>query len=125
MSKVVFRKRQPECNVVTFDGKAYVYIALHPNEVEVAINGLRGNEEASQTYTAYEYDYNEFVTDEATAALVKENPEAYLDYVPLSMKTEAERIADAEQDVSNLSENISVLMDAIAELAAMIGGDEA
>lgn len=115
--KADFMEIQPSVQVKTFGGKSYVYIALNPEKKKRTFHDEQEPEDV------YEHDYNEFVTDDPSiAALAVKSPEAYLDYVPPAPKSDKERLDDAEAGVSELKSDNAIIMDAIAEIAELIGG---
>ena len=92
MKKLTFTEKQPEYRYFPLaDGKADVFIYNYIGE----ITETTGESEA----TVYEYDMNEFRVPQNLIAedMVKANPMKYLEYKPISVPTDHERLEAMEQ----------------------------
>lgn len=83
--KARFFTQQEPVKIVSMDGKTYVFLCLNEEEKVETFPELANSEGTEQT--SYEYDYAEIVEDDGVLDLndVAENPEDYLDYVPLAL----------------------------------------
>lgn len=92
MKKATFTEKQPDYRYFPLaDGKADVFIYSYIGE-------STEKTDESET-TVYEYDMNEFRVsqDLVTEDMVKANPTKYLDYKPISVPTDHERLEAMEQ----------------------------
>lgn len=93
--KIVADVKKEKVDIRAFGKANFVYIYL--NEKPIKIESYDG----AEPYDAFEYDYNEFVVDEADIDIndVKTNPEKYLDFVPLTSVSFEETQTDFNIDI--------------------------
>ena len=92
MKKANFTKKQPAYRYFPLaDGKADIFIYSYIGE-------SKETTDESET-TVYEYNMNEFRVSQnlITEDMVKANPMKYLDYKPISVPTDHERLEAMEQ----------------------------
>lgn len=92
MKKATFTEKQPEYRYFPLaDGKADIFIYRYIGEITETTD-------ESET-TVYEYDMNEFRVPQnlITEDMVKANPMKYLEYKPISVPTDHERLEAMEQ----------------------------
>lgn len=92
MKKVTFTEKQPEYRYFSLaDGNADIFIYSYIGE---------STEKADESESVvYEYDINEFRVsqDLVTEDMVKANPMKYLEYTPINLPTDHERLEAMEQ----------------------------
>ena len=92
MKKTTFTEKQPDYRYFPLaDGKADVFIYSYIGE-------SKETTDESET-TVYEYNMNEFRVSQSLIAedMVKANPMKYLEYKPISVPTDHERLEAIEQ----------------------------
>lgn len=89
MKKATFTEKQPE----------YRYFPLADGKADVFIYSYIGESTDESESVVYEYDINEFRVsqDLVTEDMVKANPMKYLEYKPISVPTDHERLEAMEQ----------------------------
>ena len=89
MKKANFTEKQPD----------YRYFPLADGKADVFIYSYIGESTDESESVVYEYDINEFRVsqDLVTEDMVKSNPMKYLEYKPISVPTDHERLEAMEQ----------------------------
>ena len=89
MKKANFTEKQPD----------YRYFPLADGKADVFIYSYIGESTDESESVVYEYDINEFRVsqDLVTEDMVKANPMKYLEYKPISVPTDHERLEAMEQ----------------------------
>ena len=89
MKKTTFTEKQPD----------YRYFPLADGKADVFIYSYIGESTDESESVVYEYDMNEFRVsqDLVTEDMVKSNPMKYLEYKPISVPTDHERLEAMEQ----------------------------
>ena len=89
MKKATFTEKQPD----------YRYFQLADGKADVFIYSYIGESTDESESVVYEYDINEFRVsqDLVTEDMVKSNPMKYLEYKPISVPTDHERLEAMEQ----------------------------
>ena len=89
MKKATFTEKQPD----------YRYFPLADGKADVFIYSYIGESTDESESVVYEYDINEFRVsqDLVTEDMVKSNPMKYLEYKPISVPTDHERLEAMEQ----------------------------
>ena len=89
MKKTTFTEKQPD----------YRYFPLADGKADVFIYSYIGESTDESESVVYEYDINEFRVsqDLVTEDMVKSNPMKYLEYKPISVPTDHERLEAMEQ----------------------------
>lgn len=74
-----------------------------------------------EEYTCYEYDFNEFYSEDKTLEEVEDDPEKYLEYNPITpedvKKEDASRIAKI---INDQAEQIKMLTDCVLEVSELV-----
>ena len=97
MKKSTFTEKQPDYRYFPLaDGKADVFIYSYIGESTETTD--------ESEFTVYEYDMNEFRVPQnlITEEMIKANPMKYLEYKPISVPTDHERLEAMEQALIEL-----------------------
>ena len=92
MKKATFTEKQPDYRYFPLaDGKADVFIYSYIGEIT--------EKEGESESVVYEYNINEFRVSQnlITEEMIKANPMKYLEYKPISVPTDHERLEAMEQ----------------------------
>lgn len=93
--KALFTEKQP----------LYRYFKVSPIRADIFIyNYLKDVIDEETGSTLYEHEFNQFTVkpSEITENMIKENPLKYMDYVAPVEKSDAEKLADAENSITEL-----------------------
>ena len=94
-AKALFTQKQP----------LYRYFKVNDVRVDIFIyNYLKDVLDEETGTTLYEHEFNQFTVRPADIAedMIKKNPMNYMDYIAPVEKTDAEKLADAENSITEL-----------------------
>lgn len=94
-TKALFTEKQP----------LYRYFKVNDVRADIFIyNYIRDVLDEETGSTLYEHEFNQFTIkpSEITEDMIKENPLKYMDYVAHVEKSDAEKLADAENSITDL-----------------------
>lgn len=94
-TKALFTEKQPQ----------YRYFKVNPIRADIFIyNYIRDVTDEETGTTLYEHEFNQFTINPSniTENTIKENPLKYMDYVAPVEKSDAEKLADAENSITEL-----------------------
>lgn len=93
--KAMFTDKQPP----------YRYFKVNPVRADIFVYSyLRDVVDEETGSTLYEHEFNQFTVrpGEITEDMIKKNPLSYMDYVAPVEKSDAEKLADAENSITEL-----------------------
>ena len=93
--KARFLKPQPPLDVRRLGGRVWCYICVNGVQTSASVPGEDGTERME---TVWEYDYNEIILEDSDAELlskIEANPEAYVDYAPVTEPTGTDALVQA------------------------------
>ena len=94
-TKALFTQKQPQ----------YRYFRVNPIRADIFIyNYIRDVLDEDTGTTLYEHEFDQFTVkpSEITEDMIKNNPMSYMDYIAPVEKTYAEKLADAENSITEL-----------------------
>lgn len=94
-TKALFTEKQP----------LYRYFKVNDVRADIFIyNYLKDVLDEETGMTLYEHEFNQFTVkpSDITEEMIKKNPMGYIDYVAPVEKSDAEKIADAENSITEL-----------------------
>ena len=94
-TKALFTQKQP----------SYRYFKVNPIRADIFIyNFLKEVTDEETGTTLYEHEFNQFTVShsEITEDMIKKNPMSYMDYVAPVEKSDAEKLADTENSITEL-----------------------
>lgn len=94
-AKAMFTEKQP----------LYRYFKVSPIRADIFVyKYLKDVIDEETGTTLYEHEFNQFTVkpSEITEEMIKENPLKYMDYVAPVEKSDAEKLADAENNITEL-----------------------
>lgn len=94
-TKALFTEKQP----------SYRYFKVNPIRADIFIyNYIRDVLDEETGTTLYEHEFNQFTVkpSDITEDMIKENPLKYMDYIAPVEKTDVEKLADAENSITEL-----------------------
>lgn len=94
-TKALFTQKQPQ----------YRYFRVNPIRADIFIyNYIRDVLDEETGTTLYEHEFNQFTINpsDITEDMIKKNPMIYMDYVAPVEKSDAEKLADAENSITEL-----------------------
>ena len=107
-AKVLFTEKQPQYRYFKVnDVRADIFIYSYTKDVL--------DEETGSTL--YEHEFNQFTINpsDITEDMIKENPLKYMDYVAPVKKSDAEKLADAENSITELQMALCDLYESVGD----------
>ena len=110
-TKALFTQKQPQ----------YRYFRVNPIRADIFIyNYIRDVLDEETGATLYEHELNQFTINpsDITEDMIKKNPMNYMDYIAPVEKTDAEKLADAENSITELQMALCDLYESVGDTNA-------